>query len=520
MHVLDRSGRHIQLEPVEMQITFATEAGIPRLEMRDQRFQLPSETSSLITQASRAFFRFGRNLPDGRQASFQPLVVREIESGLLRAVYREIVIRFREGTQDTTKQNLLSTYRFQERRRNPFVANQIVVFAPEERYLSEEIVNIANDLAMHEEVVFATPNFVSQYRRFSQPVIRPERWHLHNAGLSGQKAREDVNAQKAWEITTGSNEIVIAILDDGVDIEHPSLKNRLFQDNSNPSEVIGGRDFFVPDSDPDHYDPKPKVFTYPYDQTDGNDIHGTACAGVAVANGPSNVYGIASNCRLLPIKIFHGNSLASDERVADAIRYAASHADILSCSWSGPKSPDIELALEDAGRIGRGGKGAAIFCAAGNGSGKPVSFPANDVNTMAVGASTDQGELAYYSDVGPEIDFVAPSSGGSKGIFTTDVRSENRGYNPGDPLRGDSSGLFTNNFGGTSSATPLAAGIGALVLSECPELDREDLRMLLRDTADKLGDPQDYLDGRNDKYGYGRVNGGNAVDEAVRRKQA
>ena len=91
----------------------------------------------------------------------------------------------------------------------------------------------------------------------------------------------------------------------------------------------------------------------------GNDIHGTPCAGVIAARGNSGgALGIAPRCRILAVKIFHADNLASDARVADAIRYAALHADILSCSWSGPTSPDIELAIQDAGldlkRLGAG----------------------------------------------------------------------------------------------------------------------------------------------------------------------
>ena len=167
---------------------------------------------------------------------------------------------------------------------------------------------------------------------------------------------------------------------------------------------------------------RPKSFHYPYDEMPGNDIHGTCCAGVVAAAGRKNgASGIAPNCRILAVKIFHGDDLASDARVADAIRYAALHADILSCSWSGGHSPDVELAIQDAGTLGRNGRGAAIFCAAGNESGDPVGFPASHPDAIAIGASTDQAKLASYSNVGPQIWVVAPSSGGVEGIFTTDV---------------------------------------------------------------------------------------------------
>jgi subtilisin family serine protease len=217
---------------------------------------------------------------------------------------------------------------------------------------------------------------------------------------------------------------------------------------------------------------------------------------------------------VLAVKIFHADDLAPSNRVADAIRFAAGIADILSCSWSGGASPDIQLALADAGQIGRRGKGSAIFCAAGNGSGSPVGFPARDANAVAIGASTDRATLAGYSNVGPEIALVAPSSGGTRDIFTTDVSIANRGFNVGGADGGGADGLHTNSFGGTSSATPLAAGVAALVLSVNPNLTRTDLRDVLTSTADKIGSGYD-VNGHSDQFGFGRINAGSAVDAAV-----
>jgi subtilisin family serine protease len=210
------------------------------------------------------------------------------------------------------------------------------------------------------------------------------------------------------------------------------------------------------------------------------------------------------------VKIFHADDLASDERVADAIRYASRNADILSCSWSGGTSPDVELALRDAAETGRNGLGTAVFCASGNDARNIVGFPASDPHAIAVGASTDKGEIADYSNRGPELSICAPSSGGTHGIYTTDVSILNRGFNLGDST--DKKGLFTDSFGGTSSATPLAAGVGALLLSVNPELSSVQLRERLESTADKIGSPEDYDGkGHSNTFGYGRVNAEKAL---------
>lgn len=227
--------------------------------------------------------------------------------------------------------------------------------------------------------------------------------------------------------------------------------------------------------------------------------------------------GIASGCRILPVKIFHADNLAADARVADAIRYAALHAHVLSCSWFGSYSTDIEMALMDTKDLGRGGKGAVLVFASGNDRG-PVRFPARHAEILAVGASTDQASFAAYSNFGPEQCVVAPSSGGVRNIFTTDVSKPNRGFNPGDADKGGVDGLHTNTFGGTSAAAPLIAGIAALTLSVNPSLDRAAVREVIQGTAEKIGSGYDSH-GRSNKFGYGRANAAAAVNEATQRSK-
>jgi len=424
-----------------------------------------------------------------------PAIFREVVSGLLRIAHREAVIRFKASVPARRRQAVLAWFGFDVLRRNTFISDQVVVRHPGGRYTGEDLIEISNLLVGLEEVVLAAPNFVSQYRRQAPPFILPLEWHLDRGGL-------DVLA--AWKRTTGDRKVVVAVLDDGVDVDHPNLRASLWRNPDPSARDQIGRDFCLPDHDPGHFDPRPKRFQYPFDRTKGNDIHGTACAGLISAGGfGQGSVGVAPGCRLLPVKIFNGDALTPDEWVADAVRYAAKHADILSCSWTGG-GPDVELALEDAG-VGRQGLGAAVFCAAGNEFGAAVGFPARAPHVIAVGASTDQRERAEYSNVGPEIAVVAPSSGGIRPIFVSDVSRPGRGFNP------DS--LYASGFGGTSAATALAAGVGALVLSVHPDLRRDELKDLLQTTADKIGSGYDSR-GHSDEFGSGQVNAGTAVEEA------
>jgi subtilisin family serine protease len=135
--------------------------------------------------------------------------------------------------------------------------------------------------------------------------LRKEQWHLKNAGAyTGQESGEDVKASGAWKITQGKSTIVIAILDDGVDIEHPHLKANILKkpDPEEPRDLYG-RDFYIADDEhPEHFNPRPKLFQYPYTEMTGNDIHGTPCAGVIAATHTTDkIRGIAPKCKILPV---------------------------------------------------------------------------------------------------------------------------------------------------------------------------------------------------------------------------
>jgi subtilisin family serine protease len=160
---------------------------------------------------------------------------------------------------------------------------------------------------------------------------------------------------------------------------------------------------------------------------------------------------------------------------------------------------------------GRGGLGILIFFAAGNSSADTAGNEyVTYFRTMAVSASTDQDRLASYSSFGAAVDFCAPSNGGvTSGIWTTD-RLGSVGYSGGD---------YTGAFGGTSSASPLAAGTALLVLSANPNLTWQEARDILRETAIKIDPAGGNYDGNGHsvKYGYGKVNAHDAVVEALAR---
>jgi subtilisin family serine protease len=462
------------------------------LDPRKQRIPLvrwetvaPPDTlfSPAVPRSLRAFFQIGERPRASRLEAPPNAAFLEVTSGLVRIVHRELVIRFHPAVAERRRQSLLRAHGFKVLRVNPFHPDQWIVAAPSRRYSGEALLEIANLWAEQDGVVFAAPNFLSVPRREGLSISAEEWHHL------------DLRALTAWERTAGRREITVAVLDDGIDLSHPNLRRNLWRNPDRKAPDRHGRDFFLPEGHPGHFDPRPKRFQFPFDHVALNDIHGTPCAGLIAAAGlRGGSTGVAPGCLVLPVKIFHADDLVLDERVANAIRWAGRHADVLSCSWSTGVSPDVELALEDIGQ-GRDGRGVAVVCAAGNGFGAPVGFPARSPRAIAVGASTDHGERAAYASRGPELAFLAPSSGGERSVWTTDVSQPGLGFTP--------DLLHTHRFGGTSAAAALAAGVGALVLSVNPELDRAGLKELMVQTADEI-------------RGGRRLNAARAVEEAAR----
>lgn len=473
----------------------------------------------------RAFGKSGRSTEERIAAGANKVDVATFKdiTGKLRVVYREAVVRFEPGVSQKKRKAVLDKFRLKVRARNPYDDTQVTVVDPRRYYIAEGMVELANALTETEEIAFAFPNFVSEFKRNGAPGTAPS-WYL-----------DKINAREAWRHTRGQG-ITIAVLDDGVDIEHPNLRRNIVRrpDPDEPRDLFG-RDFYVDETDragvAEHFDPRPKVFQYPFDELDLNDIHGTCCAGVAAASGDvGRVCGAAPRARILPVKVFHGDGMAIEARIANAIRYAARHADILSCSWEAPRSPDIEAALKSAGQ-GRNGLGCPLFFAAGNES-AAVCYPARSPHAIAVGASTYRDKKASYSNTGRQLSVVAPSGVTIVNPFrkprpgminTTDVSYRGRGFNIGSPEAGGTDGAHYNKFTGTSSATPLAAGVAALILSANPKLTREEVRNILEQTAAKIGRKSSYKpNGHSVLYGHGRIDAAKAVAQArqLRRRRA
>lgn len=378
-------------------------------------------------------------------------------------------------------------------------------------------------------VAWMSPNFYQNWERFYTPNDPrfTNLWHLHNVGQGGGRIDADSDLPEAWDINPGgSSNIVISVIDDGVQSNHPDLDIW-----TNPGEIAGDGI----DNDGNGWIDDMHGWNFVFDTNNsaplGTDAHGTAVAGVAAARGDNTlgVTGAAYRSKVISLKMFDGNFVASDANIAAALYYAAGRnrsgvgtwkaGDLVNNSWGGGgNSLAINNALVWGTTLGRQGRGATYLFATGNGFSPSVSQPAVQSlaipGVIAVGASNNFDERSDYSNWGTAVDLVAPSNdtrAGYLAIDTTD-RTGGDGY-----AAGDYTGTGATGFGGTSSATPLASGIAALVLAQADllavELNPTQVRAYLRNATDFMpGFAHDLNTGKNFEVGYGRLNARTAVE--------
>jgi len=346
-------------------------------------------------------------------------------------------------------------------------------------------------LAANKEVEYAEPDLVTIGRHNARPPMPeiiapalPSPQANNDPLLSKQYAMTITKALDAWNLQVGDPAIKIAVLDEGVDTAHEDLA----------SAIVGAYDGVQDDT---------------FQEPNSWDGHGTACAGLAAAIPQNNrgVRGTGGGCSILAVRIALSSApgedwTTSNSIIARSIDWAwRNGADVLSNSWGGgAPSSAINNAFERARTQGRAGKGCVIVVAAGNDSG-PVGYPATLPTVLAVSATNEfdefktktssDGENWWGSNFGPEVDISAP------GVHnhTTDI-SGSAGY---------AAGHYTPNFNGTSSATPIVAGAVGLILSANKALTEDAVRKVITQAADKVG-PFPYVNGRNDRFGNGRLN--------------
>jgi len=347
----------------------------------------------------------------------------------------------------------------------------------------------------------------------TDPLVA-QQWHLKFQNQDVAVANSDIRVENAWlyDSTGGvkGTGIRVGVVDDGLETTHPDLAANV--------DLASGKDWNGNDLDPNP----------------GNgDNHGTACAGnvAAPANNSLGGCGSAPEAKLIGMRLIA--AATTDSQEAEAMNYLATGTNLVHIktnSW-GPSDTGSSVegpgsltraALANTTSVGRNGLGTIFLWAGGNGNqaddNSNYDGYANDPHVIAIGASDSLTHQAYYSEPGANLTCVAPSGGdtGTLGITTTD-RTGKSGYNTSQGTAGN----YYASFSGTSSATPTAAGVVALMLQKNPSLGWRDVKEILIRSAQKISSTDsDWSDNSagfhfNHKFGAGLVDATAAVNLAA-----
>jgi len=307
-----------------------------------------------------------------------------------------------------------------------------------------------------------------------------DQWAHNNTGQAGSSNVGipdcDTDTEEAWDLTQGDAAAIVAILDTGVNGNHVEFSGKM----------VPGYDFVNND----------------YNANDDMG-HGTSCAGISAARGNNGtgIAGVSWESHIMPVKVLNSSGSGSDTDIADGVTWATDNdARVVSMSLSGGSyvgyfNSAINYAVDN---------GTAVFAATGNDNNNVVGYPSRYENCIAVGAlspcnerknpNSCDGEGWWGSNYGEDMDFLAPGV-----LINTTTMS----------------GGYTSSFNGTSSACPHAAGIAALLFSINPDLTPQDVRMVMRQTADDL-----YGPGFDTQSGTGRLNAFNALNYVISHPEA
>jgi subtilisin family serine protease len=372
----------------------------------------------------------------------------------------------------------------------------------------------------------------------------PYQWHLKNSGQSdyvifNAVAGEDINVEPVWEQGLSGRGVTVAVVDEGVEINHPDLAANI--------DIKGCWNYLTRSHD-----------TSP---TDANNAHGTAVAGIIAASAHNGIggRGVAPNATLVSLNMLESQGIVDWSLPLESLVRGLDSIDIYNNSWGyiagalqpNPNNTYASLYLQFANQLaygtkfGRGGKGAVYVKSAGNdrknyvdGEWRPywnANFAPEQVERymIVVGASDADGGYSWYSTPGANLLVNAPGGDTQPNyleadhhmIATTDLSGKQAGYDYQDDnlidyhfdAEGNENYDYTDRMNGTSSAGPVVSGVVALMLEANPELSWRDVRYILATTATKNG--SGYLLNAaghrfSNDYGFGRVDAAAAVAAA------
>lgn len=341
----------------------------------------------------------------------------------------------------------------------------------------------------NKDVLYAEANYLATYLFSPNDTYYDLQWNFKNDG-------NGIKVESAWNITKGSPNIIVAVIDTGVAYKDkaskkyrgrlspayqkaPDFENTLFVDDSLM------KDFINNDNEP----------------LDDNS-HGTHVAGTIAqsTNNAQGVAGIAHNTTIMPIKVLDSAGSGAYSKIADGIYFAADNgARVINLSLGGSYDSNLLREAVDYATS----KGVILVCAAGNEkqNGNAISYPAAYDGCIAVGATRYEPNMiptrSYYSNTGSYVDIVAPGGDTSVNLngdlYVDGILQQTFYANPTD--------WYYMFFQGTSMAAPHVSAVVALLLAKNPNLSSADIKDAIFSTALDLGAP-----GKDDEYGHGLIN--------------
>lgn len=316
----------------------------------------------------------------------------------------------------------------------------------------------------------AQPNYI--YEATTNDQSYNLQWGLKNTGqdIEGKKgmANADINAEAAWAVTKG-NGVKIAVLDTGIDPNHPDIS----------SKIVAQKDF-----------------TSPPQGVNDLDGHGTHVAGIvaAVTDNTTGIAGICPECQLVIAKTIGNDGLANTSNIVSAVNWVADpnqgDAKVINMSLAGPVTdPALQQAINDAW-----GKGVVIVAAAGNKGNTAKMYPGAYTNVVSVAATDNNDMKASFSNYGTWVSVAAPGVA----IYSTLPTY------PYNMQVDDKTQLNYDYLSGTSMATPMTSGVVGLILASHAGISNADAVKILCDTSDKIT-------GTGTNWICGRINAGKAV---------
>ncbi len=374
--------------------------------------------------------------------------------------YREdrVIVKYKAGISAAEKNSFLEKTGFIREKK---LINGFYLLERDD--LSVPIEEIISELKEMPVIEYVEPDYLAYAQTIPNDPYFSYQFYLKSNGQMikiGEntitpKIGADIKAEDAWNYSEGSEDVIIAVIDTGVDFSHPDLRNKLL-DGYN---FVAGNPYAIDDNG-----------------------HGTAMAGIigASANNSLGIAGICWNCKILPIKVLDKDGIGSYSNIALGIQYAVNKgAKIISMSLGGP-SPSflLESAVKEAYD-----RGIAVFAAAGNDGSMNVLYPAAYTSyVLGVGATNYMDKHPDFSNYGPEVGVAAP------GVYILSTYTEGRyAY-----------------VTGTSPATAVVAGIAGLIVSHKSFLKPDEIYKVLKFAADDVN--KSAFPGVDVYMGYGRVN--------------